>query len=149
MFRITALLLLVVGSQLAGCALAPPASPELDAQAKTFASTPGKANLYIYRNEIFGGATMMEVLLDGKSLGRTMAQQYFLIPVEPGRHTVTSKSENESTVDFTAVAGHNHFVWQEAKYGNLAPRTLMHVMSENEGRAGVGECKRVQPFVKQ
>lgn len=39
-----------------------------DAKAKEFLSTPGKASVYIYRNETLGAAIPMTVTIAGKAL---------------------------------------------------------------------------------
>ena len=61
-----ALMLIVAALLMAGCASVPMASSDQDARAKTFAVAPGKANIYVYRNEMMGAAIKMPVILDGK-----------------------------------------------------------------------------------
>ncbi len=62
---------------LVGCASAPMASSDLDQKAKSFENSSDKATLYIYRNENFGAAISMEVLVNNKSIGQTAAKTYF------------------------------------------------------------------------
>ena len=126
-----------------GCASVPEASPELDQAAKTFTAPRDKAGVYIYRNETFGAAVKLHVLLDGRYLGETAAQTYFYEEVAPGTHTVTGKAENESALSFQAVAGRLYFIWQEIKMGLLQPRNEIKLVDEAAGRAGVLESKRI------
>jgi Protein of unknown function (DUF2846) len=128
-----------------GCASVPMASAERDSTAKTFAVKPGKANIYVYRNETFGAAIKMPVALDGKLVGDTAAKTYLVLEVDPGAHTVLSKTENDSTVSLTTVAGRNYFVWQEVKMGMWAARSLLQEVDEATGKAGVAECKLIEP----
>ena len=142
--------LLAAGAVLAlalasGCASVQMASVEQDSAAKTFAVKPGKANIYVYRNENFGAAVKMPVALDGRLVGDTAAKTYLLLEVEPGSHTVVSKTENDSVVTLNAVAGRNYFLWQEVKMGFVTPRSDLKEVDEATGRAGVGECKLAQP----
>ena len=51
---------------LAGCASVPMASLDDDVRAKSFTVRSGKANIYLYRNETFGGVVPMTVSFDGK-----------------------------------------------------------------------------------
>jgi hypothetical protein len=38
----------------------------------------------------------------------------------------------------------NYFVWQEVKMGMFAPRSLLQLVDEGKGRAGVSECKLIE-----
>lgn len=52
--RLMRLCLIVLTVMLAsGCASVQMASPEQDSQAKTFSVAPDKANIYVYRNEVY------------------------------------------------------------------------------------------------
>lgn len=129
---------------LSGCASVQMASPEADAKAKTYKVNPEKANLYIYRNETFGAAIKIPVLLDNMSVGDTASKTYIFRQVAPGPHVITSKSESDVNLTVDAQAGKNYFIWQEIKMGLWAPRTQLQLMTETEGRAGVEECKLIQ-----
>lgn len=127
---------------LAGCAAVPMASVDEDASAKRFEPKPGRASIYLYRNETFGGAVAITVSLDGKVMGRTGAQTFFLWDVAPGRHEIVSHSENTSKITIDAKEGRNHYVWQEVKMGMWQPGSLLQEVGEEQGRKGVLECKR-------
>lgn len=68
---------------LSGCASVPMADTSADAQAKQFVAPANAANLYIYRNETFGAAVKMPVLVDGMAVGDTVAHTYILKQVTP------------------------------------------------------------------
>lgn len=44
------------------------ASPEYDARAKSFSVKPGKANIYVYRNESMGAIAKMPITLNGRPM---------------------------------------------------------------------------------
>ncbi len=132
----------LVTGLLAGCAAVPMASQEADAGAKQFQPKPGMANIYLYRNETFGAAIAMTVSLDGKIMGRTGPQTYFLWEVAPGRHEIQSHTENTSKLTLEAQAGRNYYVWQEVKMGMWQPGSLLQEVKEADGRKGVLECMR-------
>ena len=137
------MLLAVAGMVLlSGCASVPMASLERDAAAKTYQVQPGKANIYVYRNENLGGAIKLTLLLDGKLVGDTGPKTYYLLEVEPGLHKLLSKAENDSLLELNTEAGRNYFVWQEVKMGLWQPRTLLQQVDDATGKAGVEECKR-------
>ena len=125
---------------LSGCATVPMASPEADTKAKSFATAPTKANIYIYRNESFGGAIKMTVSMNGKVLGQTGAKSYLFAQVDPGKYEISSLTENTSTLTIDAQAGKNYFVWQEVKMGAWSARSQLQLMDEATGRKGVEEC---------
>ena len=127
-----------------GCASVPMASVEKDTAAKTFAVKSNKANIYIYRNETFGAAIKMPVALDGKLVGDTAAKTYLLLEVDPGNHTVISKTENDPTLTVIAEPGKNHFVWQEVKMGAFAARSALKLVDDATGKAGVAESKLIE-----
>lgn len=130
-------------SLLAACASVPLAPPDADAAAKKFETTPDKSNLYIYRNESFGGAVRMSVLVDNQLAGDTAAHTYILKSVAPGQHTVISKSENDSSCVVNAEPGHNYFLWQEVKTGIWSARSFLQAVDQETGKAGVSDSKLV------
>lgn len=138
------LLVGVIMLTVTGCASVPMADPAADTQAKTFATTPGKANIYIYRNETFGAAVKMPLTVDGKAVGSTASKTFILQQVEPGKHVVQSITENEPSVEVNAEAGKNYYVWQEVKMGALQAGSALHVVTEEEGQKAVKQCKLVK-----
>lgn len=138
-----ALMLIVAALLMAGCASVPMASSDQDARAKTFAVAPGKANIYVYRNEMMGAAIKMPVILDGQVVGETSAKSYFALEVAPGRHTLASQSASNSVVDVVAQAGKNYFVWQEVKMGMLSAGSKLQLVDDATGRAAVADCSLI------
>jgi hypothetical protein len=132
--------LAVLAALATACASVPRATPEADASAKEFRTTPGKANLYVFRDESFGGAVRMTVLLDGKLLGDTAANTFLLAAVDPGKHALVSKTENDANLEFVAEAGKNVYVWQEVKMGVWSARSQLSVMDEASAKPRVGRC---------
>jgi hypothetical protein len=127
-----------------GCASVPMATKAADDAAKQFDVTDGVSNIYIYRNESFGGAIKMPVLVNDKIAGDTGANTYILKTVEPGKQTIVSKAENDAMIELTTEANQNYFVWQEVKMGAWSARSKLHLVDEAQGQAGVSECKLVK-----
>jgi hypothetical protein len=48
-------------------------------------------------------------------------------------------------VKVNASAGRNYFVWQEVKMGMWQAGSMLHLVDEVTGKAGVAECKLIQP----
>lgn len=142
--RFPSLCAIVMISFVSGCASVPMATTEQDDAAKSFATKPGKANIYVYRNESLGLAVKMPVAPNGKLVGDTAAKTYLLLEVDPGRQTQLSKTEIDSTLHVDAIAGRNHIVWQEVKMGSFAARSSLHLVDEMTGSAAVAECKLIE-----
>jgi hypothetical protein len=121
------------------------ASADADTKAKSFVAPPsGQANLYVYRNETFGSAIKMPLLLDNQSIGDTGPHTYAFRQVAPGKHTLVSKTEKDVTLDLDIQAGTTYYVWQEVKMGAFSARSALHLVDEPTGEAGVKECKLIQ-----
>lgn len=135
---------IILGLILTGCASVPMASLEKDTAAKAFATQPGKANIYVYRHETMGAAVKMPVALNGKLVGDTAAKTYLLLDVEPGNHTLVSKTENDAVLNVAAEAGKNYYVWQEVKMGLWSARSALHLVDEKKGREDIAECKLIE-----
>ncbi len=142
--RNLALFALLAISLLSGCATVPMSSTDEDLRAKTFTVRSDKSNIYVYRNESFGGVIPMTVSLDGKLAGQTGPQTYFMWEVEPGPHEVTSTAENTVSLKLNTEAGKAYYIWQEVKMGFWMARSLLQQVDEQTGRKEVAECKRVQ-----
>ncbi len=124
-----------------GCASVQMGDTQVDAKLKTFTPPKDKAALYVYRNETFGAALKMTVLLDGKILGDTASKTYLHADLEPGKHRLISKTENDSVLDFEAIAGKIYYVWQEVKMGLWQARSQLQMVDEKTGQAGVLESQ--------
>lgn len=122
------------------CASVPMASADLDRAAKELRTTPGQSNVYLFRDEAFGGAVKMPVLIDGRMFGDTAANTFLVTTVSPGPHALLSKTENDARLEFTAEAGKNVYVWQEVKMGLLNARSALHLVDEATARPRISTC---------
>lgn len=130
-----------VAVALSGCASVPMGDAKQDAAAKEFRVPADKAGLYVYRNETFGAAIKMPVLVDGNFVGETASKTFFYKELPPGKHTVTSISEVNDTLEVDLKPGMLAYVWQEVKMGLMAARSKLHLVSDAEGQKGVNESK--------
>ena len=133
------LTMLAVVSLLVGCASVPMGDPKQDAALKTFTPKPDVAGIYVYRNESMGAAIKMDVEVDGQNIGQTAAKTYLYKEVAPGKHIVTGKAENNSSVEVNAIAGKLYYIWQEVKMGLMYAGNKLQLMDEAEGQKGVKE----------
>ncbi|UPG90898.1 DUF2846 domain-containing protein [Luteibacter aegosomaticola] len=142
---------LAVALLVSGCASVQKASEADSEHAKVFSPIADKAVLYIYRDESFGSAIKMPVSVDGVIVGETGPKSFLELAVAPGHHTIMSHTETNPTLDIDAEAGKAYYVWQEVKMGMWAARSLLHRMSDSEGKVGVDKCellKTMAPAMK-
>jgi hypothetical protein len=137
-------LALTLVAVIAGCASVPKTAPELDVAAKSFTPSEGKARIYIVRpNMLKGAAITLHAMLDGKELGSVSRGTYLMTEVDPGPHTIGSKTlENADQDTLTAVAGQSYFFIIKPRMGLLVARVGLDPVSEAEGRAEVNKAKR-------
>jgi|KBSMisStaDraftv2_1062788.scaffolds.fasta_scaffold256413_1 hypothetical protein len=129
---------------LAGCATVPMAAPADSARLKRQAPPPDAALVYLYRNESIGAGVHMDVQLDGRPAGQTVAMSYMVWQVPPGSHRLVSIAENDYDLTIDTEPGRRYFVWQEVKLGIMFARSRLQQVSASQGQAGVDECELVQ-----
>lgn len=126
----------------AGCTAPPAASPRGDAATKSFHVAPDAAGIYIIRNERVGGAIPIEVLVDGRRLGATVARSYLYAVVKPGVHTVDSIGDIRNTLQVDLQPGTITYLSQGVELTYLSsPRTRLRVVNGAQGREWVMELK--------
>jgi hypothetical protein len=137
------LLVLVFSVYIAGCATVPMASDEEDVARKEFAAPPqDSAGLYIYRNSTLGGALKKNVYVDGEFIGESAPKTYFYVVVKPGSHVLSTESEfSDNSLELHAESGQNYFIRQYIKFGVFVGGANLELVSEEEGKEGVLECK--------
>ncbi len=141
--RTLGIFVVLFASFLVGCATVPMASVEEDKSKKEFTS-PSKdtAGLYIYRNSTFGGALKKTVSIDGKVIGETAPMTYFYRDIQPGVHILSTESEfSDNALTLDAKGGENYFVRQYIKMGVFVGGANFELVSEQEGKEGVLDCK--------
>lgn len=134
-------LLAALSISLVGCASVNMGDAKQDAALKTFTTSKDKTGVYIYRNESMGAAIKMNVELDGKTIGQTAAKTYLYKEVTPGKHTFTSKAENDSSIEVDAKPGTMLYIWQEVKMGFIGARSKLQLVDQAQGQKGVQETQ--------
>lgn len=134
-------LVTLVSMFLVGCAGGPKASLEEDQMAKQFnAPTDGTANLYIYRNENFGGAINMDILVDNQRVATTGPKTYIMKNLRASEHKIEGiAAEGTSILTVSLLPNTIKFVWQEVKMGIFGARNKLQEVSEEKGKEGVLE----------
>lgn len=128
-------------SIIAACSSVPMGTAQQDGEVKKFAPPVDKAAVYIYRNEFMAPGIRMDVLVNGIDIGSTTAKTFLYTELPPGRHTITSKAENNHSIEIQTKAGESSYVWQEVKLGGWYARSKLQQVDAATGQSGVRECK--------
>jgi hypothetical protein len=145
MKKFNTVLMILCSLVLIGCASPIKAPTEKDTSAKIFTPIADKASLFIYRNENYGMALGMPVMVNGHAIGETGAKTFFRLNLSAGTYVISSKSETISEIPLTLTEGKNYFVWQEIRMGLLTARTALRLVDENQGKNGVMESALLSP----
>jgi len=143
--------MLALACLVSGCAtLAPATTAEVDMHGKSFTVAPGKASIYLYRNDNLSAAAL-EVSVNGEDAGATGRATYFLWEVEPGTYEISTGSESSSNARIVVEAGKAYYIWQEVVLDRslflldiVIAGSALHVVDANTGQWGVSECTRIQ-----
>jgi hypothetical protein len=144
MVKVTLIATMAGASLLSGCASVPMASTAEDAAAKQFSVDPDRSKIYLYRNETFGGPIKIPVTLNGRMMGQTAPNTYFVWDVAPGKQEITCIGEENASLSIDAKPRTAYYVWQEMKMGMWSAGCALHEVPEAEGRKAVKECKLAQ-----
>ena len=92
------------------CSKRPHGTAGFDAEAKQFTPPAGKANFYIAWSNSSSGGRALDISVDGKLLGPIAPGTFYLVAVDPGKHTVSAKVRDDSSnVAMDAAAGKNYY----------------------------------------
>ncbi len=141
--RVVAVCAVSMSAFLFGCASVNKATPQADAEAKSFKPNPNVSQVYLYRNETLGAALSMPVTVNGKLAGNTGANSYFKFDLPAGKHAFTSQGDG-SKLDLATENGKIYYVWQEVKMGMMSGGSKLQIVPEEVGKKGVLECTRIQ-----
>ncbi len=129
---------------LAGCASVSMESKDRSDSAKKFGQpSPGNAGFYIFRSGNFGGALKKDLRIDGKCVGESAPNVFFLEEVKGNaEHTVSTESEfSPNDLVVKAVAGVNYFIRQFMKMGLFVGGAGLELVSEDEGKKEIAKLE--------
>ena len=127
-----------------GMMLTPPtvplASEQADVEAKRFQPEPGKASIYVIREDTFYGQNVLfQVSLDGKDQGKLSRGTYFLFTVPPGKHLVDfaqagGPDPGRGTERIYAVEGGIYYLEIRPRSGLMEPPTNIFRIDLQRGK---------------
>ena len=137
-----------------GMMLTPPtvplASQHADEEAKRFQPQPGKASIYVIREDTFAGQNVLfQVSLDGKDQGKLSRGTYFLFTVPPGKHVVDfaqagGPDPGRGTESISAEEGGVYYLEIRPRSGLMAPPTNIFRVDLQKGKQMILGGKRAE-----
>ena len=107
----------IVSLAMSGCATVALMPDKLDATAKRFSPSPGKANIYVARmGSLLGMDRLFTVYLDGRLVGSIAPNTYLLLEVAPGEHRLLliAPRATQGSLTLDAQAARNMVSGQDA-----------------------------------
>lgn len=119
-----------------GCANVPMGDPARSAEIKKFALKNGTAQIYVCRTSgLTGRGIRPDVELDGKQLAIVPRGTYIYQEVQPGTHSLVSKTlEHDSKITFTIAAGEQKFFETWISMGFLTGWAIIDEIDDAAGR---------------
>ena len=118
-----------------------PARAQQDARRAT--PPPGKALVFVYRNDRVPLAAQVPVVVNTGLLGELANGTFVTATVDPGNTYLRVGDRVLSTLYFVAAANQRYFVRIEATYGLSLVRTDVQLVSETEGRSSLEQSRFV------
>ena len=102
---------------------------------------PDNATVVIIRDTFFGGAIVIWNYLDGKLIGETKGNTYFVTQVPPGPHYLVSATENTGVAHFDFKPGRIYYLRQGITMGLWRARTTgYYPMTPQEAADSIKGC---------
>jgi hypothetical protein len=130
---------------LGACVSAQKAAPATEAVAKTFATLPNYAQLYIVRPSSFGLGVMYQVTIDGRIVGSLPAETFLVQQLERGSHVVSFfNNTSQETTAVEVELGHNYYLRVGMSPTATSNRARLKLVSEDEGQKLIRTNSMVQ-----
>ena len=113
-------------------------------------SQPDMATLVIIRDTWLGTAIVFWNYLDGKLIGETQGNTYFITSVPPGPHYVVIATENTRAAHLDFQAGKKYFLRQGVSMGMWRARTSgFSPLDPQEAAEAIKKCKYLEYNAKK
>lgn len=110
-------------------------------QRAEIAPSPNTATLFIVRDTFFGGAVVFWNYLDGKMIGKTKGNSYFMAKIAPGPHYVVVTTENTAVANINFEAGKVYVLRESVIMGIWRARTSgFSPLSQKEANEAIKGC---------
>ena len=147
-----AILLLVCGALLFGCAKMPELGDGVvEAKPPKITHVPGKALVYFFRpgHLYFGLGATYFVKEDGREIGLLDYNTFFVYQTTPGKHTYSISTEATATTDLLVKSGQTYYIKCGYRIGFLVGRPSMRPGTATEFAKSKPDLKYVRLTTKK
>lgn len=129
---------LIAISMLGGCA----SGPTYLEMAPSITSLPqDTGRIYFYRTTTFGAALKPEVKLNNEVVGKAIAQGFFYADKKPGKYEIMTSTEVDRKLSLLLEDGQTRYVRFGVSMGFFAGHVYPELVSIEEGKKEIKECK--------
>jgi hypothetical protein len=112
-----------------------------DSRAKTAVPPPGKALIYVFRQDA-AAPKNVPMWLDNQPIGFIAPRSYFLWAVDPGEHVIASNPDRSVALTVKIEKGRNYFVEQGIATNGV--KVELRQVSYAQGRSAVNRCRLIK-----
>ena len=133
---------LAFAALLTACAATGPKMAEISAAIPAVKT--GEARVYVYRNSSLVGAAMQpDVLVNGRVAGSSKPGGFFFVDVKPGPVEISTSTEIEKKLTFTAEAGQARYVRTVIGLGLVVGRVYPELVDNAEGAKEIADTSYI------
>jgi hypothetical protein len=107
---------------------------QADARARLFQPVPGKAVIYVIRNDDWFWVGPRGLTLDGKNMGELKRDTYMRWEVAPGKHEIVSETEPPAIIALDTKPGGVYYVWQDIFAAVFNPHNRLRLVDYTTAR---------------
>jgi hypothetical protein len=126
-------LFVLAAALIAGCITPLPPSPR-DLEAKRFEAVPGRAVIYVVRDQPDFTREPTSVVLDDSVMGTSYPGTYFHWVVAPGRHRIAGFASDSGVMVLDTTAGNIYFIQQSVTRTLGMTRSIFRPVHPVHGR---------------
>lgn len=116
------------------------ASLATDIKSKQLTAPTGKGIVYIIRPNAYGFAVKFKVTCDENYIGSTFGKRFIYAVLDPGKHQIISKAENDADLEVNIEADKIYYIEQIPKMGLMMARNKLELLSVG-GKEKLTKCK--------
>ena len=106
----------------------------------------GTGRVFFYRVTGMGGAAIQpDIVLNNKTIGRSIPQGFFFMDLPPGKYVVMTSTEVDRKASFVLEEGQTRYIRFNISMGFLAGHVYVELWDPEEGKQEIQECKYTDP----
>jgi hypothetical protein len=92
-----------------------------------------------------GAAIQPDIVLNGKTIGRSIPQGFFYLDLPPGKYVVMTATEVERKASFVLEEGQTRYIRFKISMGFFAGHVYGEIVEPEEAKQEIQKCKYTDP----